>query len=776
MYDEYNALVKNDTWLLVPRPTSINMVHSMWLFKHKFHADGTLSRYNACLVANGSSQQLGVDLMRLLARLSNQLLFTWFLAFSCLPPGFVDARFPNHVYRLQRSFYGLKQAPHAWFQHFTGLFMSQKKYALQLLERAHMLYASATTSLVGYIDADLAGYPSTRSTKAEYRGVANVVAKTAWLHNLLHELHSPLLTATLIYCDNVSAIYMSANPIQHQQTKHIEIDIRFVRDMVTAGQVRIINVPSHYQYADIFTKGLTSALFENFRSTLSFHPPPTPTAEAWFSDTIWEGGILPRNGLRFEVDFSSEFLVGPIPFRRRVFESGKDGKHITAGILLEKINNEEFDTMNNDDIISLCLLGILELVLLGHELRYTVPEWCFRLVDNRNAWNMYPWGSYAWPTLYEQLRDANVKRWEAHFAIDRQPDSGRPKYSLMGFICAFKAMRGGRPMKGPVDVGEHYGLRLPTGWRCRPGIRARIQPLRTLLPLGHNKHFLCGLLPIRPQLTPHPNMAIMNRERREFYLGNFLRSPYMPLPATTVVPKKRAEKSRKKTSNANILAFDLRNAVGDDNARDDEVRITSACATRDFISLENVDPNKVVRDHYVECLTFLYNPKPVFLDCHIKGFRAMESFWQELVPQMYKGSLYTVPDPPKWQINAWMELLVRTRPHDARRTVAKSGTASLNPSSNIFLLQTDQHLRGTLDGSTRPYPSWDVVDWVFMPIYAGGDHWVTEWTEVLNDILEKLGHFERTRRRPYNFQYLHNEGPFLTPQQTNFADYRVVTC
>ncbi|GKE86045.1 ribonuclease H-like domain-containing protein [Tanacetum coccineum] len=61
MYDEYNALVKNGTWLLVPRPAGVNMVCSMWLFKHKFHADETLSRYKARLVANGSSQQLGVD-------------------------------------------------------------------------------------------------------------------------------------------------------------------------------------------------------------------------------------------------------------------------------------------------------------------------------------------------------------------------------------------------------------------------------------------------------------------------------------------------------------------------------------------------------------------------------------------------------------------------------------------------------------------------------------------------------------------------------------------
>nr|GEX92616.1 ribonuclease H-like domain-containing protein [Tanacetum cinerariifolium] len=61
MYDEYNALVKNGTWILVPMPSNVNSVQSMWLFKHKFHADGTLSRYKARLVANGNNQQLGVD-------------------------------------------------------------------------------------------------------------------------------------------------------------------------------------------------------------------------------------------------------------------------------------------------------------------------------------------------------------------------------------------------------------------------------------------------------------------------------------------------------------------------------------------------------------------------------------------------------------------------------------------------------------------------------------------------------------------------------------------
>ncbi|GJZ10062.1 ribonuclease H-like domain-containing protein [Tanacetum coccineum] len=61
MCDEYHALIKNNTWTLVPRPTDTNIVRCMWLFRHKYHADGTLSRYKARLVANGSTQLEGVD-------------------------------------------------------------------------------------------------------------------------------------------------------------------------------------------------------------------------------------------------------------------------------------------------------------------------------------------------------------------------------------------------------------------------------------------------------------------------------------------------------------------------------------------------------------------------------------------------------------------------------------------------------------------------------------------------------------------------------------------
>jgi hypothetical protein len=60
--------------------------------------------------------------------------------------------------------------------------------------------------------------------------------------------------------------------VQHQHTKHIEIDLHFVRDKVAAGAVLVLHVPTSSQYADIFTKGLPSFVFIEFRSSLIVHP------------------------------------------------------------------------------------------------------------------------------------------------------------------------------------------------------------------------------------------------------------------------------------------------------------------------------------------------------------------------------------------------------------------------------------------------------------------------------------------------------------------------
>ena len=85
------------------------------------------------------------------------------------------------------------------------------------------------------------------SAEAEYRAVAHVVTECCWLLQLLQELRLPLAKATVVYCDNVSAMYMTANLVHHRRTKHIEIDIHFVREKVALGEIRVVHVPSSHQ-------------------------------------------------------------------------------------------------------------------------------------------------------------------------------------------------------------------------------------------------------------------------------------------------------------------------------------------------------------------------------------------------------------------------------------------------------------------------------------------------------------------------------------------------
>ena len=91
--------------------------------------------------------------------------------------------------------------------------------------------------------------------------------------NSLANYINPPSRATVVYCDNISAVYMSSNPVQHQRTKHIEIDLHFVRERVALGEIRVLHVPTSSQFADIFTKGLPTLIFLDFRSSLNVDEP-----------------------------------------------------------------------------------------------------------------------------------------------------------------------------------------------------------------------------------------------------------------------------------------------------------------------------------------------------------------------------------------------------------------------------------------------------------------------------------------------------------------------
>ncbi|GJR48085.1 ribonuclease H-like domain-containing protein [Tanacetum coccineum] len=261
MRDEYNALIKNSTWTLVPRPPDVNLIRCMWLFRHKYLADGTLSRYKSWLVAIGSTLLEGVDVDETFSLVVKPGTIPTVLIYLHRPPVFWDFAHPDYVISSLHQEFAMTDL--GSLNYFFGISVTQDSSGMFYLKRSDVVSdLTLNQSLAGYCvflsNNLLSRYSkcqpmfSHSSVEAEYQGVSNAVTETCWLWNLLRELHTPLSSATLVYLDNIN--------------------------LVAAGQVRVLHVPSRYQYEDIFTKGLPTALFEEFCFSLSVWCPPAQTA------------------------------------------------------------------------------------------------------------------------------------------------------------------------------------------------------------------------------------------------------------------------------------------------------------------------------------------------------------------------------------------------------------------------------------------------------------------------------------------------------------------
>ncbi|GJR97764.1 ribonuclease H-like domain-containing protein [Tanacetum coccineum] len=177
MRDEYYALIKNQTWNLVPRPPDTNIVRCMWPFHHKYLAYGTLSRYKDRLVANAASRHWPIHQLDVKNAFLHGDIFE--TVYMHQPLGFWDSIHPDYVCLLQRkgtdiaylllyvddiiltasSESLLQQIIRSLHQEFamtdlgllnyfmgisvthdsSGLFLSQKKYAVEILDMVHMV-------------------------------------------------------------------------------------------------------------------------------------------------------------------------------------------------------------------------------------------------------------------------------------------------------------------------------------------------------------------------------------------------------------------------------------------------------------------------------------------------------------------------------------------------------------------------------------------------------------------------------------------------------------
>ncbi|RVW97878.1 Retrovirus-related Pol polyprotein from transposon RE1 [Vitis vinifera] len=452
MFTELQALERNNTWEMVPLPPGHKPIGCRWVYKIKYHSDGTIERYKARLVAKGYTQVAGIDYQETFSPTSKlttlRCLLTvaasrnWYIhqldvhnaflhgnlqeeVYMTPPPG-LRRQGENLVCRLRKSIYGLKQASRNWFSTFTatvksagyiqskadyslftksqgnkftailiyvddilltgndlheikmlkthllkrffikdlgelkyflgiefsrskkGIFMSQRKYALDILQdtgltgakpekfpmeqnlkltdedgellhdpsryrrlvgrliyltvtRPDIVYSVRTLSqfmntprkphweaalrvlryikgspgqglflpsennltLSAFCDSDWGGCRMSRcsvsgycvflgssliswkskkqtnvsrsSAEAEYRAMANTCLELTWLRYILKDLKVELDKPAPLFCDNQAALYIAANPVFHERTKHIEIDCHIVREKLQAG-------------------------------------------------------------------------------------------------------------------------------------------------------------------------------------------------------------------------------------------------------------------------------------------------------------------------------------------------------------------------------------------------------------------------------------------------------------------------------------------------------------------------------------------------------------
>ena len=114
------------------------------------------------------------------------------------------------------------------------------------------------------------------TAKAEYISTATAANQAIWLGKILSDLEMDQTEATVIFCDNKSAIAVAKNPVQHRRTKHINVKFHALREADKNSEINLKYCSSDEQLADIFTKALHPSQFHillNKMSILNIHAP-----------------------------------------------------------------------------------------------------------------------------------------------------------------------------------------------------------------------------------------------------------------------------------------------------------------------------------------------------------------------------------------------------------------------------------------------------------------------------------------------------------------------
>nr|GEU63770.1 retrovirus-related Pol polyprotein from transposon TNT 1-94 [Tanacetum cinerariifolium] len=297
---------RNKVWSLVPLPEGKIAIAPKWVFKNKKYEHETIIKNKARLVAQDFSQEEGINYDETFAPVARIEAIMIFFVFSTYmnfivykidvkstflnekleeevyvkqPPSFENSDFLDHVYKLDKAVYGLKQALRTWYE-ILSTFLIQKKFSEGELttlysltkpkERSYLpkysnydgcnIDRKSTSGACQMLGGKLVCWSAKKqqsvamsSADAEYVIVVGCCANLLWMKIQLsdYDIHYMMVP---IFFNNTSSIAISNSPILHSRTKHIDIRYHFIRDHILKGDIELHFIPTEYQLADIFTK------------------------------------------------------------------------------------------------------------------------------------------------------------------------------------------------------------------------------------------------------------------------------------------------------------------------------------------------------------------------------------------------------------------------------------------------------------------------------------------------------------------------------------------